>query len=99
MAWLSLTNEFPGSDESAREGRIPAANVPDGLPTVLWTRIGTEQQEQALDRETLADLIREGIEESLRRRRSAAQTTWFDAATAADLLLQHVQNLTSGEAE
>jgi hypothetical protein len=48
--------------------------------------------ELLLDRETLADLVLEAIEESQRTRGARAQTTWWDAAAAADLIRFHVTN-------
>jgi hypothetical protein len=48
-----------------------------------------------LDRDTLADLVLEGVEESQRARGTEAQTSWWDAAEAADLILFHVAQLTA----
>lgn len=52
-----------------------------------------------LDREAIADVVLEAIEESQRRRGVAAQTHWCDAAEAAELLLAHVTFLTGESAE
>ena len=57
--------------------------------------------EQLLDLDALADLIHEGIEQSQRERGVVAQTSWWDAVAAAELLLFHVTSLTeaTGDAQ
>lgn len=48
-----------------------------------------------VDRDTIADVVNEAIEEAHRRRGTAPSTRWDDAAMAADLLLEHIANTCS----
>lgn len=54
-------------------------------------------REHTLDQTALADLVHEALVESLRNRGAHEGTLWGDAAMAAELILQHVADVTSRE--
>jgi hypothetical protein len=77
------------------------AAVPAESEWVLLVRVKSGDDgvvdELVLDRDLLADLVLEGIEESQRTRGAHAQTTWWDAAAAADLIRHHVTHFAADQ--
>lgn len=75
----------------------PELPAPRPGDTALLAQLAPGKASTELDFDTIADTIHEAIEHAQRARGIATpQTTWWDAATAAELLLFHVAN-TAGE--
>lgn len=70
--------------------------TPRTSDTGLVARLAPEMASAELDFYTLADTIHEAVEHAQRERGvTAPQTTWWDAAAAAELLLFHIASTTS----
>lgn len=74
----------------------PELPAPHPGDAALLAQLAPGMASTGLDFNTIADTIHEAIEHAQRARGvTAPQTTWWDAATAAELLLFHVASTAS----